>query len=128
MYLMAELNRVLKPGGTLLITTPNSASSQSVFRILKGYRPHFFMSYTKDRSPYRHNFEYDVHALRTLTDAAGFSCISMETIDTFTEPSKKALNFLAANSLPTQDRGDNIFYIGKKSTGVLERWPPELYV
>ena len=128
MFLMAELNRALKPGGTLFLTTPNSASSQNVWKILNGYRPHFFMAYTKDRSPYRHNFEYDVHGIKTLTEAAGFSCVSMETVDTFNEPSKEALKFLAKNSLPLKDRGDNIFYIGKKSGPVVDRYPAELYV
>lgn len=128
MYLMAEINRVLRPGGTLLMTTPNSASSQNVWKILNGYRPHFFMSYTKGRSPYRHNFEYDIHGVSAITEAAGFTRVSMETVDTFGEPSKEALDLLAAHSFPVENRGDNIFYIGTKSGGVVDRWPADLYV
>lgn len=128
MYLMAEINRVLRPRGTLLMTTPNSASSQNVWKILNGYRPHFFMSYTRNRSPYRHNFEYDVHGVRALTEAAGFSGVSLETLDTFGKASIKALDLLAAHSFPVTNRGDNIFYIGKKSGSVEDRYPAELYV
>ncbi len=128
MFLMSDLNRVLKPGGALLMTTPNCTSSQNVLKILHGYRPHFFMQYMKNRSPYRHNFEYDVHALLALTRAAGFECTSLETVDTFGKSSEEALEFLRKNDLSTANRGDNIFFIGKKSGPVIERWPPELYV
>lgn len=128
MFLMAELNRVIKPGGTLLITTPNSASSQNVWKILQGYRPHFFMQYTRGRSPYRHNFEYDVHALIALTRAAGFEALSVVTVDTFQPADQSALDFLSTNGFPMDHRGDNIFLMANKTGIVVDRWPADIYV
>jgi len=127
MYLMAEINRVLRPGGQLLMTTPNSASARIVWKILHGHRPHFYMLYSKNRDPYRHNFEYDVHALKILTTASGLECLSMETIDTFEDPVPDALQLLKRSGFPTTHRGDNIFYWGKKISGVIDRWPSGIY-
>src|SRR5260221_2487349 len=42
MALMAEMNRVLKPGGTLLLTTPNLASARAVEQTLRAERPYFY--------------------------------------------------------------------------------------
>ncbi len=47
MFMMSELNRVLKLGGMLILTTPNIASSSGISRILKGIDPYFYMQYRK---------------------------------------------------------------------------------
>ena len=36
MYMLSEINRVLKVGGTLLVTTPNCASTWAIHKIING--------------------------------------------------------------------------------------------
>jgi hypothetical protein len=40
--------------------------------MLAGIEPYFYMQYNKDRSLYRHNYEYSIHSLTRLLKAAGF--------------------------------------------------------
>ncbi len=42
MHMMSEINRILKPGGHLLLTTPNIGSLRAISAILLGYHPSFF--------------------------------------------------------------------------------------
>ena len=42
MHLMGEVNRILKPGGHLVLTTPNVASLRGISAILQGYHPGLF--------------------------------------------------------------------------------------
>ena len=63
MHLMAEVNRILKPGGHLVLTTPNIAALRGVAAILQGYHPGFFHAYIKpaaagEEADARHNREY----------------------------------------------------------------------
>jgi ubiquinone/menaquinone biosynthesis C-methylase UbiE len=128
MFLLAEINRVVKPGGHLFITTPNIASARGVWKILNGYAPHFFTQYMKDRSPYRHNYEHDIHSLQSLTRAAGFATRMLKTLDVFEEPEPRALFALDRLGMPTEFRGDDIFLLGQKLGPVVDRWPPTIYV
>ena len=128
MFALAEFNRILPVGGQLVITTPNCCSARNTWKILQGYRPHFFMQYEKSRSPYRHNFEYDVHAARQLVEAAGFHVDRLYTVDVFEEPVPEALDFLKRNHLPTDNRGDDIFILATKVGSVIDRWPYGMYV
>jgi SAM-dependent methyltransferase len=127
MFAIAEINRVLAPGGKLLISTPNSASGRVLWSILNGYRPHFFMQYNKERMLYKHNFEYDVAALRNLLESGGFGIERIETLDCFAPPEPEALAALAKLGMPTTDRGDNIFALAVKNSGVINRYPKTVY-
>jgi SAM-dependent methyltransferase len=128
MFMLAEINRVLVPEGQLLLTTPNSCSSRNVWKVVQGYRPHFYMQYSRSRSPYRHNFEYDNHALLALTEAAGFATEHLSTEDVFEPPEPAALALLASQGLPTEFRGDDIFLLARKTGPVRDRWPGNVYV
>lgn len=128
MFCLNEINRILKPAGTLILTTPNSCSARIAYKACLGYRPHFFMQYEKDRSPYRHNFEHDVHSLSALVEAAGFAVECLETHDVFEPPHQEAIEFLKRNDMPLHHRGDDIFIVARKAGAPRDRWPSTLYV
>ena len=70
MAAMSEISRVLAPGGTLVLTTPNAARLENVVALLEGrnlYDP--YSAY----GPYgRHNREYTRHELHQLLTHCGF--------------------------------------------------------
>jgi ubiquinone/menaquinone biosynthesis C-methylase UbiE len=70
--MLAEVNRVIKDDGTLILTTPNVASSRGVWKILRGYEPYFYMQYRHGATLYRHNYEYSLPTLRRVLSDSGF--------------------------------------------------------
>jgi glycosyltransferase involved in cell wall biosynthesis len=62
MHMMGEVNRILKPGGHFVITTPNIISYRAVAAILESYHPGFFTAYIRPNpsgeTDARHNREY----------------------------------------------------------------------
>jgi SAM-dependent methyltransferase len=75
----AEIHRVLKPGGWLVVTTPNVARRQNVARLARGlnmYDPY------SGYGPYgRHNREYTSGELRELLTGTGFEMERFATRD-----------------------------------------------
>lgn len=127
MFMVAEFNRLLKPGGLLYLSTPNSTSARNVLKILRGYAPHFHMKYSKKRELYRHNIEYAPHQLLSMMKAGGFEERKFWTADTFEDGIPEIIKFLTSNKYDANFRGDNMFYIGERKFGVLERFPDEIY-
>lgn len=128
MFMLAEINRICRPGGVLLLTTPNCCSARNLWKIAHGWRPHFFMQYMRDRSPYRHNFEYDIHGLALLLRSAGFTIEHLATHDVFEPTLPEAAAFIAHNNLPAEFRGDDIFVLARRGAEVSDRWPEGMYV
>lgn len=127
MFMLSEMNRIIKHGGKLIISTPNSTSSRNIHKILNGYEPYFYMQYRHDGSLYRHNYEYSVPTLKAVLKAAGFQG-KFWTEDTFEDGIYSTMLRLEMIGFQLKNLGDNIFAVTQKFEGVVDRYPKEIYV
>jgi glycosyltransferase involved in cell wall biosynthesis/SAM-dependent methyltransferase len=135
MHLMVEANRILKPGGHLLITTPNIASLRAVDAVLQGYHPGFYPAYLRPAAPdaetaARHNREYTPREIRMLLENSGFEVVRLETGEFRDAPHPEygwVGHLLERYRLETNLRGDGIFALGRKTGPVRQRYPEWLY-
>lgn len=127
MFMLAEVNRVLKVGGQLVLTTPNAVSSRSIAKMVRGIEPYFFMQYNKNRNYHRHNYEYGVETLVTLLSAAGFHG-KVWTEDLFEDPLHEDVDKLRTLGYALANVGDNILAVASKVGEVVDRFPRRLYV
>jgi len=126
MFMMSEINRVLKPGGILLLTTPNILSSHAITKMLRGEDPYFYMQYRKAGTLDRHNYEYSLNTISQVLKASGFSGRGW-TEDTFGAPAMESVAKLLSHGFEIRNVGDNIFCVAKKVGPVVDRYPGVLY-
>ncbi|HZT30741.1 MAG TPA: glycosyltransferase [Bryobacteraceae bacterium] len=134
MHLMAEVNRILRRGGHLVLTTPNIVALRGLSAILQGYHPGFFHAYLRPSAEgqvdARHNREYTPREIHQLLENAGFEVALLETGPFRDEPRPEyawVMHLLERYSLSTALRGDGIYAVGRKTGGVRERYPAWLY-
>jgi glycosyltransferase involved in cell wall biosynthesis/SAM-dependent methyltransferase len=134
MHLMGEVNRILKPGGHLLLTTPNIAALRGISAILQGYHPGFFHAYIRPSESgevdARHNREYTPREIHQLLENSGFEVTRLETGEFRDTPHPEfgwVLHLLRRYKLETDLRGDGIYALGRKTGSVKERYPEWLY-
>ncbi|HET7392374.1 MAG TPA: class I SAM-dependent methyltransferase [Candidatus Binatia bacterium] len=136
---MSEINRITKPGGYLVLSTPNCASVRSILRILRGGNPNIYPVYQRRPSTDRHNHEYVPWEVRELLKLCGFTSSEFKTIDVYHDQQfgrflklqlKVVLRIgsvLSLGFLKARERGDTIFALALKTGGVQERYPGFLY-
>ena len=134
MHMMAEINRILKPGGHLVLSTPNICSLRSVGAVLLGYHPGLFHQYIKpdekgEVEP-RHSREYTPRDVRQLLEAAGFSVERLETGPYAVQRTAEyewVKHVIRRYDVSADLRGEVIYAAGKKINGVADRYPLGLY-
>jgi glycosyltransferase involved in cell wall biosynthesis/SAM-dependent methyltransferase len=134
MHMMAEINRILKPDGHLVLSTPNICSMRAVGAVLLGYHPGLFHQYVQpDKNGAvdpRHAREYAPRDVHALFEAAGFEIVRLETGPYLEKPSLEhewIKQLLERYQLSGHLRGDALYAVGRKTGGVKSRYPAELY-
>jgi len=134
MFMLAEANRVLKPGGELLLTTPNITSLASVYLQLWSRHPAVGRQAYGPGTTDRHNREYTPDEIETLLAAAGFEVGRLDTFDCSPPEAsvRRVGRLLSVLSLvkPQIDcrlRGRVIRCASRKVGGIVERFPEVIY-
>ncbi len=135
MYMMSEINRILRAGGQLVLTTPNIGSLRAISAIMAGYHPGFFPAYIRPRKPgeepeARHNREYTAREVALLFHYAGFEVTLLETgpfLDVPKPEHEWVKHLLDRYEQPSDFRGDGIYAVGRKTGPVRDRFPAWLY-
>jgi SAM-dependent methyltransferase/glycosyltransferase involved in cell wall biosynthesis len=134
MHMMAEIHRILKSEGILVLTTPNIASLRAVAQCLKGAHPASFRRYTRvkfggEAEP-GHSREYTPDEIRLLLADAGFVPLSVETgpySDTTLDDPSWVEPILQRLKLSTELRDDCILAVARKESIARKRFPVWLY-
>lgn len=127
-FFFTQAARVLKPGGHILLSTPNVASHRGVAKILSGAAPYSFGTFVPSGGVYgRHNREYAPSELPELGQAAGFETVRLSTVDVYDRKVDPSVAELLSNRDDDLSlRGETIFYLARK-TGTPKGAPARLY-
>jgi SAM-dependent methyltransferase len=133
-HMLREINRVLKPGGRLILTTPNITSVTALYRLLGGLHPQVWSAYTGTDGD-RHNREYTPGEIGRLLQWAGFGDVDIETFSLEPIPLKiKMISYwtflpwtLRGHGDMLQHRGEYILAVASKQKSVPEKYPEWLY-
>lgn len=138
-HAFVEINRVLKPGGRLILSTPNAAAFGNYARIATGLGPYTHIEFS-GFSTNRHNRLYDSVDFARMLESTGFNIVRLESrsytdkkggetmaLKLFYKMLKildKVVEFKMTKSI---ERGEFLFAIATKSGPVKERFPSFLY-
>jgi SAM-dependent methyltransferase len=132
MHMLLEVRRVLRDGGSLLITTPNVGSITSVAKTLDGHdNPQIFFLYKRPggEEEIGHVREYTAYELGEAVKAAGFEVKQLFT--TFIEEFAShlpLLKLLEESGYDTENRGEQSWCVAVKRAELkIDRYPFFIY-
>ena len=133
MAMMSEINRVLKPGGLFVLSTPNAVRTSNVVNILLGEQPCGWNAFNGFDTN-RHNREYTPCEIERLLAASGMSPCEVTTFGTKSRGGIRdalahlvGLGLAAVPGCPSRHRRDVILACGTKTSSVIEPRPSWLY-
>lgn len=107
--LLNESYRIIKPGGVLLITTPNCTSVDAIATLMSGDGPFMFDPHVRELPPIR---------VRALAELAGFTLESFGTIFAWKvfpdELRRKILKMIEDLGFNPEHRGDDSYYVFRR--------------
>jgi len=111
LFSMIELNRIIRPGGFLVLTTPNVTSWEAIYKALRQDKhPSTFPLYAGGIGAHCiHAREYMVSEVVTLMEAAGFE---VEKIYTANYDPQKVYEPIPG--FPEENRGETIYCLARK--------------
>jgi glycosyltransferase involved in cell wall biosynthesis/SAM-dependent methyltransferase len=127
MHMLTELNRVLKWGGLLILTTPNIASAHSIREAINGSSPYIYGLHHIENPTDRHMREYTFKDVNIALESSGFKVSNLFTSDIWYQVDEEFMRQLDQSGVPRKLRGDTIFAIGRKLSSKFERYPEALY-
>ncbi|MEZ5396680.1 MAG: methyltransferase domain-containing protein [Bryobacterales bacterium] len=134
MHLMSEVNLILRPGGTLVLSTPNICALRAVAAVLLGGHPGLYTQYTARKGGNaiepRHAREYTPSEMEQLFEAAGFQTHDLQTGPYGLQQTTAhdwALEAIEHVGCGADLRDDVIHIVGIKSGVLKERYPTWLY-
>lgn len=124
MHCLLEINRIMKPQGFFLLTTPNCASWYSIRCALNQHHPSRYAHYSKDGRAKNaiHAREYLAAEVYALFIAAGFGVNYIDTFDYDPEPRWQPIP-----GYSTEFRGETIICVGRKLGQHRLRFTKECY-
>jgi len=126
MFCLIEVNRVLRPDGFIVLSTPNAASWFAIYRALEHLQPNRFANYgTREYNKFHciHAREYVPSEIVLLLEAAGFGYFEITTKDYgISPPYQPIIGFDATH------RGETIFCRGYKRGQPRKRYLTPIYL
>ena len=131
MTALMELKRVLKPGGVMVLTTPNAARLENVVAFIEGRN--MYDQYS-GYGPYgRHNREYTRHELHMLMEHCGFDVEVSYSANVHPDVPPQVVNPLSIGQILGQvsnrqhDLGQYFFTRWRNSRAAKQGYPRWLY-
>jgi len=133
MAMMSEVNRVLKPGGTFVLTTPNVVRYGNLVNMILGEQPAGWAPFN-GYDGNRHNREYTPGEIDRLFRAGGLRPHEVTTFGRKRRGWRRdilsafcGLAVVPFRGCPGKWRGDVILAVGHKTSTRIERRPKWLY-
>lgn len=101
----SESFRILKPGGYLLVTTPNASSTDVILRVIRGEHPHLFEPHVREFAPIQ---------IKSIGERVGFVLEGFGTMFAWgvgsADERDRVLRFITDMGGNPSNRGDDAVY------------------